>query len=458
MNLCPSSSPGTPPKPWFERYRQTPFPVAALPPDLGGYVTCQASRFGVNIALTATSALAQLAGALAENQAVRSLTGTAVSLPFNVIIAAPPGPGPAASLRESQSVFRNLQSERLQTAASLDRKAINMLRHSPPFRLPDFARPVETFAPPHAIEARLRAIRVAQRPLFLVESPGARDLRQSFAASHDQTLLVTYSDGLLEQLPTPSPSMRQLAELLARLCSGGQIHTGGKGGTMVEARIGLLILSEIASLDAAITAGAADVRTVIRNSILLRLRDRPNSSTADYGEVMYSGAYWRRIASTVLEARLRRDGIPPHPSFHEPLFDWDRRLRVLTNDTPPNIRPHLGCFYQLPAKLASLLIGIGGYGGFQDRNAAEAAVAITEYLMAQTVIAATDAHQIFAQAAVADAREQMLTKIIELGPIAPWRLREHFKRQSRAVHQPVLDALLQERRVRLDPSGNVIAT
>jgi hypothetical protein len=441
---------------WFDRYRQTPFPVSALPPHLAGYVSCQAARFGVDVAITATAALAQLAGVRAENHAVRSLTGAAVPLPFNVIIATPPGPGPGAAIREIQTPFRDLQSRRLQTAAGLERRAVEELRHTPLFRLPDFARPVGDFESRQVVEARLRALRIAQKPVFQIESPGARELRQAFAGSHDQTVLLTYIDGMDQLMANDLPG-RRLVDLLARLCRTGQIHSGGKSGAMIEARMGLLVVTNTAALEAAITGDGA-VAAVIRHGVLLRVPGVKAPRPPEYAEIRYYGEYWTRLASTVLESRVRLDGLPPHPTFYEPLIDWNRRLQLLTDKTPPDLQSYLAVFDQLPAKIATLFLDLGIYGGPRDRDAAEAAITVTEYLMTQTLAAVSDAHGTAAGVAAADARERMLVKIAEHGPITPWRLRRHFKRQNRAVHQPVLDALLRDRRVRLDPSGRLVAS
>lgn len=51
----------------------------------------------------------------------------------------------------------------------------------------------------------------------------------------------------------------------------------------------------------------------------------------------------------------------------------------------------------------------------------------------------------------------MLGKIIEFGPIDFWRLCRRYDRQDKAIHEPTLHALLEEKRVSLNPEGRLVA-
>jgi hypothetical protein len=159
----------------------------------------------------------------------------------------------------------------------------------------------------------------------------------------------------------------------------------------------------------------------------------------------------------LLEARRQNDELTPHPCFHEPLIGWNQRLQAIAAETPEHLHPYLAVFGELPLQLASLFLAVEFYGGPRDRVAAESAITVTEWLMAHTLIAAGDACNAEEQIRTAAAQEQMLHKIVELGPIGFPHLRRHFKRQNKTVHQPTLDALLAERRVRLNEHGELVA-
>jgi len=79
------------------------------------------------------------------------------------------------------------------------------------------------------------------------------------------------------------------------------------------------------------------------------------------------------------------------------------------------------------------------------------------WLMARTLICAADAHAANHRVAVLDDKEVMLAKIVEFGPIDFWKLRRRFKVQNRELHQPILEALLEEGRVRLNEHGKLVA-
>ncbi len=452
MNAQPSS--------WFHAFRGRAFPTATLPTDLATYVKLEAARFGVDEALVAVTALARLGGTLAENRGVPAPSGCAVPLLLRVIMAIPSDVG-AVAIRESGHAMEAIQAERLQVAAGLDRRRIAALLEGPIFRLPGYAA-VPGGDPRMVAEAREHALQVVQQPLFMLTSPGSRELRNGFAASFDHTVFATFDGDLLEPLLTPRRDReeRQLGDLVTRLCRGSQIDVPAlMAGRMVQPRFGFLCTTTADTLARAVTSDLDDVHSLVRQVILLDVSGSNAVPTRVAArDIAAAGAFWKNLVGALHQQRLdRTDGTGPHSTFYEPLAGWHQRWQSLSTLTPERFRPHLKAFAELPHQLANLFLAIGTYGVWRDVNAAQGALEISEWLLAQTLLVAADAHAAAERSAVAAAKEKMLSKIVEFGPIDLWRLCRRYDKQDKAIHEPVLHRLLDEKLVRLNPEGKLIA-
>ncbi len=449
--------------PWFHAYKDRAFPVAALPTHLTTYVQFEAARFGTDETAVAVTALARLGGTIAENRGVPSLSGHPVPLLLRVIMAVPPGLGLTAAIRESGRAVEAIQAERLQVAAGLDHKRIQELRDAPQFRLPDYAF-VPEGDPREVTKACHHALDVVRQPLFTLSSPGSRELRNGFAASFDRAVFATFDGDLLEPLLAPRRGREEqrLGELIARLCRGGQIDVPGMraGPGMVHPRFGFLSTTTSESMARAVTSDLDDVRTVARHAVLL---DRSNSAPVvperkDPRHIVQVATFWKNLIGALYQERLRYTAEPRvHASFYEPLAGWHSHLQALSTDTPERLRPYLQPFHELPHQLASLFLAVGGYGMWQDARAAQGALELTEWLLAQTLFVAEKAHGEKERTTATDAKEKMLAKIIEFGPIDFWKLCRRYDRQDKAIHAPVLHALQSEGRVSLNPEGRLVA-
>ena len=111
----------------------------------------------------------------------------------------------------------------------------------------------------------------------------------------------------------------------------------------------------------------------------------------------------------------------------------------------------------MPHQLASLFLAVDGYGAWQDARSAQSALELAEWLLAQTLLVAEKAHGEKERTTATDAKETMLAKIIEFGPIDFWKLCRRYDRQDKTIHAPVLHALQEEGRVRLNPEGRLVA-
>lgn len=451
------------PNSWFHAFRGRAFPTATVPTDLATYVRFEAARFGVDETVVAVTALARLGGTLVENRGVPSISGHPVPLLLRVIMAVPEGLGPTAAIRESGRAVEALQAERLQVAAGLDQKRIQELRDAPQFRLPDYAI-VPGGDPREVTKARHHALDVVRQPLFTLLSPGSRELRNGFAASFDRDVFATFDGDLLEPLVASRRGREehQLGNLVARLCRGGQIDVPGMkaGPGMIQPRFGFLCTTTSEIMARAVTSDLDDVRTVVRHSILL---DISSSITAvpqrvDPRHIVQVATFWKNLVGALYQERLRYSSAPQaHASFYEPLSGWQQRLQALSTETPERLRPYLQPFHELPHQLASLFLAVDGYGAWQDARSAQSALELAEWLLAQTLLAAEKAHGEEERTNSTDAKEKMLGKIIEFGPIDFWRLCRRYDRQDKAIHEPTLHALLEEKRVSLNPEGRLVA-
>lgn len=331
----------------------------------------------------------------------------------------------------------------------------------PLFRLPAYAQPTGDFTPAQATEARVHALHVARHPLFWLESPGSRELRTGFTASFDRTLLVTYSHGsLLQKLldPKRDRETNRLGELLARLLQGGHLALPGSrkvAPQIVQARLGLIATTDRATLHQALTCDREDVRTLLSHSVLV---DATNTAAPSRAPIQNPGASWHQLVAALLENRRYRQRDPRvHFSCYERLSGWSQRLHELREQTPEPLHRHLVAFTNLPLCLTSLFLAVGTYGVWRDAEAAGAALAVTEWLLARTLLVVADARTGVERTAAAKAKERMLAKIVELGPVDFWQLCRHYDRQDKAIHEPVLHALLEERRVSLNPEGRLVA-
>ena len=449
--------------PWFHAFRERVFPTAVLPADLATCVRFEAARFGVNEALVAVTALARLGGTLAEYRSIPSLSGLPVPLLLRVIMAVPPDLGTTASLRESGYTLEAIQHERLQVAAGLDHKRIQELRDSPQFMLPDYVD-VPGGEPREVTKARHHALDVARQPLFLLSSPGSRELRAGFAASFDRAVFATFDQDLLEPLLSSKRDREKtrLGDLVARLCRGGQIDVPGMkaGPGMVQPRFGFLCITTSDVLARAIASDLDDLRAVARHSILLDLSAPATAAPqrVDPRHITQTAMFWKHLVSALYQERLRYAyKSRAHTSFYEPLAGWHQRLQTLSADIPEHLRPHLQPFYDLPQQLANLFLAVGGYGVWQDARSAQSALELTEWLLARTLLVAEKAHGEKERTTATDTKEKMLAKIIEFGPIDFWRLCRRYDRQDKTIHEPVLHALMEEKRVRLNPEGRLVA-
>ncbi len=449
--------------PWFHAFRSRAFPAVGLPAELATYVKFEADRFGVDETLVAITALARLGGTLVENRGVPSLSGHPVPLLLRVIMAVPESLGLPAAIRESGRAVEAIQAERLQVAAGLDQKRIQELRDAPQFRLPDYAV-VPGGDPREVTKARHHALDVVRQPLFTLSSPGSRELRSGFAASFDRAVFATFDGDLLEPLLASHRGREehQLGNLVARLCRGGQIDVPGMkvGPGMIQPRFGFLCTTTSEIMARAVTSDLDDLRTVVRHSILLDMSGSIPASPqrVDPRDITQVATFWKNLVNALYHERLRYSSAPQvHTSFYEPLSGWHQRLQALSTNTPERLRPYLQPFHELPHQLASLFLAVDGYGAWQDARTAESALELSEWLLAQTLLVAERAHSEKERTNTTDAREKMLGKIIEFGPIDFWRLCRRYDRQDKAIHEPILHALLEEKRVRLNPEGRLVA-
>ncbi len=455
--------------PWFYRYAQIPFPVAALPDWLVSYVTCLAGHFLLHVDAVAPLILAQLAGVLAENRNVRSQTRASVSLPFSVIVATQESSTLSMALAESSKVLAELQQPLLDAAAGFDRRRAEELMQRPRMALPADALPGASVEPRDVDKWRARLVRLTQQPLFWLESPDAKDLRAGFSSSFDRTLLVTFSrGGWLEKLIVPKRDRKanNLGDLLAHLARGSHLTVPGStknpgGPRLVQPRFGLVALTDSTTLTYALKDERDDVRALLAHSVLLDLprASNPAAPRLSADRLLNAGAAWRHFVTSLLEERraAQPSGSAPHGGFHERLAGWQARLHAFSQQVPTSLQRHLAAFADLPTKLGSLLLAVGRYGVWKDEEAAQAALQITEWMLGRTLLCAATAQEDHRWRVMADAREKMLAKIMEFGPIDFWRLCRHFDVQTKALHEPTLHSLLDEKRVRMDEKGKLVA-
>ena len=455
-----------PSEPWFKDHGNSEFLVGWLPGKLSDYVSYQAARFGVPVDFAAITTIAQLAGITVENHSLKACAGSTMNLPFNIIAAVPQMPGFYQCVGAANEALQELQRERLDTASKLDRKRIDEMRQQPVFKLPEYAVPKGKWDPRNAGDARMHAIRVAQRPLFWLESPGSRELRTGFSSSHDRSLLVTFTKcDLLEKLIASrlDRENQRMAALLARLVGGAQIELPGpkEECSVFQPRFGMCALTNRDDLYAAIAHERPDVHSIIGNSVLLNFEDAllPDSMTPE--KITAFSEYWKKLIRDMLEYRASgKDegaGAEQPGTFDKVLCTWPAKLKQRAEQTPKHLRHHLQMFADLPVKLTGLFSIVDSYGYGRDNWPAHAGIQLAEWLMARTLITAADAHTANQQVTITDAAEVMLAKITEFGPIDFWKLRRHFKVQTVEEHQPVLESLLEQGRVKLNPHGKLIA-
>lgn len=467
---APSTSPeSTSDAPWFHQFAQAPFPISLLPTWLGEYVNCLASHYLLRPEALAPLLLAQLAGALAEHRCVRSQTGAPVGLPFSVIVAAREASTLSMALVESSKALAELQQAHLDVASGFDRKRAEELMQKPRMALPADAMPTRSVEPQDVDKWRARLVRLYQMPMFWLEHPGSKELRAGFAGSFDRTLLVTFAKGgWLEKLVSPKRDREanRLGDLLASLARGGHLSMPATprnpaAPKVSQARFGLAALTASDALAQALKDERDDVRALLAHCVLLSLPDSSNlqASRPSVDRLQQAGAAWKhRITSLLTERRAPEpSGFGPHDCFHRRLVDWQARLHNLGQQIPASLRRHLAAFVELPLKLGSLLLAIGHYGVWKDDEAAQAALRITEWMLGRTLLCAATAQESHRRHVMTDACEKMLVKIVQLGPIDFWRLCRHFDVQTKALHEPTLHALLDEKRVRLNEDGKLVA-
>ena len=302
-----------------------------------------------------------------------------------------------------------------------------------------------------------------------MEAPGAKELRAGFTSSFDRTLIATFSKGgWLEKLVVPKRDREanRLGELLMQLVQGGHITLPGSpknptGPRLAQARFGMVGLTASTTLAQALRDEREDVRALLAHSILLDLpqASNPAATRPSTQRLEKAGASWKHFVTCLLNARRAADsrGLAPHGCFHERLAGWQARLHALGQQTPASLRGHLAAFVDLPLKLGSLLLAVGEYGVWEDAKAADAALQVAEWMLGRTIFYAATAQENYRRRVMVDARERMFAKIMELQPVDFWRLCRHFDKQTKALHEPTLHALMDEQRVRLNVDGKLVA-
>jgi hypothetical protein len=345
---------------------------------------------GVGQDFLATTALAILAGIAAENTELKTWANTSIDLPRNVIIAVREGAGFDHAPRGQFEVVKDIQADALQKAANLNAGRGRTVETTRVDLLPAYNLPSRCDQRLQC-EARGHAFRVTQEPLFWLEAPGARELRNGFRSSFDRSLLVTDSRGeMIRRLVAARPDReeRRLAGLLAQLSYGGHIDIPARSKelprTMAQPRMRLVSLTDATSFQQAIVSDRPDVRTMVDSCVLLAARPSVELPP-DLGVAMVADSAWRQMVTGLIEVRGRYAPFPftPFPSFYEALQGWHRRLQKLADDVPKHLRRQLTAFGQLPFRLAALFLQIhpDGYKTWeQQAGAAEAAIEISEWL------------------------------------------------------------------------------
>ena len=443
----------TPLPPFVEEFRTKPFPTEALPEVLQHYVRAQAAACGVGEAVVAMLAPAVAAGLAPDHWSMSAGSGAPVGLRFNLVLGLPPTPSAATLLAKTVAPWELRQREALRQASHLDAAVAKRLQDTPVMQLPSDLQDRLKGADAWLINLVRRHWAAAiRRPAFLVRNPDAAALRAGLASSADHTILAVFDD-LITALRTSRGRRADLAALLAQLAAGSQLAGPGASLPLMHPTFSFVSTTGGSALAAVLAGGPLD--PVLRDAIFLQGSSQPVSSTEGAEESITT---WQAWLESFLEARKEPPLGPGRASsmLQEGVTEWNKVLESQSaNDFAP-VRHLLGGFADLPLKLAGIFLRLSQSSAI-DAEAFLCGRRVAEWVMVQMLIAAHDARKAGELDTSTDARERMLAKIVEFGPIDFISLRRRFKVQDKAIHQPILEALLEEKRVRLDETGRLIA-
>jgi hypothetical protein len=445
---------------WAEKFRQAPFPVDQLPDAFQSYVRGIASYCGLDHGSSAMVALAVAAGCTPGSWSMPNGYGSPVGLRFNLVVALPPSLTAATLLKEITAGLDARQRESLQRADQIDAAALKMMGAARVFEPPEEMS--DTVARGIALaDARGRFIASFRSPAFLLWNPAVKVLEAGLRSSADRGILAVFPDLVARLLRSEARREdRALAEMLAHVSEGGQIAASGKGSraSLIQPTFNFVSTTSMESLDRALQGGTVCNR-LLEGAIVVKSESQTPVCQEDLNK---SSHEWKRRLCSFLESRKE---LPKKIAWYEPqpsrefqveVEKWRQTMNNLsTLDFAPML-PFLQSYVNLPIKLAGLFSRISGPGK-NDSELFGRALAISKWLSARLLIAIHDARHAEDRDGFVESKERLLKKILEFGPIDFISLRRRFKVQDKAVHQPALEALIEEKRVRLDDNGKLVA-
>jgi len=386
--------------------------------------------------------------------------GSPVGLRFNLVVALPPSLTAATLLKEITTGLDGRQRESLQRADQIDAAALKMMGAAKVFE------PAEELSDTEArgvalADARGRFIASFRRPAFLLSNPDVKVLEAGLCSSADRGILAAFPDLVARLLHSEARLKdRALAEMLAHLSEGGQIAVSGKGSrvSLIQPIFNFVSTTSMECLDHALKGGTLCDR-LLEGAIVVKGESQTPVCQEDLNQASHE---WKRRLCYFLDSRKE---LPKKFSWHETqpsrefraeVEKWRQLMnRLSTVDFAP-IRPFLESYVNLPIKLAGLFNRVSEPRK-NDSELFGRALTISKWLSARLLIAIHDARHAEEMDGFVEAKERLLKKILEFGPIDFVSLRRRFKVQDKAVHQPALEALIEEKRVRLDDNGKLMA-
>lgn len=293
--------------------------------------------------------------------------------------------------------------------------------------------------------------RCLSEPTVFLDCPSAAMLHRALLQCDRQSpLLLDAHGGLIEAAGDPANfrTRQAMEDIVIHGVTIGNANTGTGTGSITQSRGTLFSVTTRRTLERLL--GSDHTGPLFSRLLLTDLRPADGSAgrPVEAGSMESGYTSFRKAVQAVL--RLRRLDAPGIYPILDPvaaglLFDAQRRFLAQINEVRPELRHHAAKFHHLPATLLWALHHL--WPGRSCADLVPTALHLAE-------VAMTDHLRLAGHALANAGRErlerrawEMLRKLAEVEPCGMRDLMRKYAVQRRALHQPVLDFLLETGRV-----------
>lgn len=309
-------------------------------------------------------------------------------------------------------------------------------------------------------ESYLSALRT---PTFFLRQPDERTWSKALPEAMGASLFLT-DDGrlftdLLAKLSTKGPTPFATRIVAAATTGSDQFIERGRQdgpGRIDTLRAHLLITAGREQIRDALAADHSVLQSLLQNCVFVDPTREGPGKTLDKNGLRAGYEAYLHAVKAVVTARRNGAGyqIEAKPEILTYVDAVTDRIRTWCDDLPPRLRPYFSDSLSLPYRLCWAFSVTRTMGESNDWMLPFLWHVVQSKLWRQRRF--LEKQMLAAEAAAQDrARQVMLQKLASIGPCVVRDLLRRYSNQRRILHQPVLDALVNEGKVRLRDDGRL---